>query len=61
VDYIHGGRINFSHSLAIAIPKNNLNCQQSTILHFFPPPLRVMYPHLATPPGSAWEDVKRTS
>jgi hypothetical protein len=43
VDCIRGGGINFSHSLATAIPRNNLNGQQSTILHFFPPPLHMMY------------------
>jgi hypothetical protein len=43
VDCIHGGSINFSHSLATAIPRNNLNGQQSTILRFFPLPLHVMY------------------
>jgi hypothetical protein len=43
VNYIHGGGNNFLHSLATAVPRNNLNGQQSTILHFFPPPLHVMY------------------
>jgi hypothetical protein len=43
VDCIRGSGINFSHSLATAILRDNLNGQQSIILHFFSPPLHVKY------------------